>query len=130
MKRIRDGDTPTLEEIFERIATLEHELRVDADRRDPVDPRAVHYLRLELQASLRLLAGHIRGNARLAQRLQNVTDETVNLIDRKAGVQKEVKRLEDVLAWIFKTPQPVEEIRHVIEKEIPRRITRERQSSE
>lgn len=122
MKTIIAGDTPTLEFVFERIAQLQHELDSDRGRTDPVDPRAVFYLRRELVAVLRMLAGERRSNARLMQRWENVTRELGNVVHRKAGMKRDVKRLEELLMWIHRTGQPIEEIRATIERTIPRQF--------
>lgn len=122
MKLIQAGETPTLELVFERIAALQHELDSDRERVAPYDPRAVLFLRRELVAVLRMLAGERRSNAKHEQRWQNVTRALGNLVHRKAGIQRDVKRLEELLLWIHRTEQPIEEIRATIERTIPRQF--------
>jgi hypothetical protein len=122
MRRIRAGETPTLEFIFERISQLQHDLESDMGRTDPYDHRGVLYLRRELVAVLRMLAGERRANARLSQRWENVARELASVVHRKAGARREIVRLEELLRWIYKTEQPINEIRATIERTIPRQF--------
>lgn len=58
------------------------------------------------------------------RKIQRVSEEIANLIGRNGTLRYEVKRLEGVLAWIYRTEQPIEEIRGVIERTIPKKLKR------
>lgn len=66
--------------------------------------------------------------AKMERRHANIAAHLVGLIDHNAGLRKDVKRLEDLLLWIHRTEQPIEEIRRVIEKTIPTRLRKEHEN--
>ena len=76
------------------------------------------------------LTGPERAAARWEQKCQRVANELANHINRNANLRSEIRRLEDALAWIHRTGQPIEEIRVVIERTIPTRLKRTTETAE
>lgn len=59
------------------------------------------------------------------RKIQVLSDEISNHLVKNRGLRHEIKRLEDTLTWIHRTAQPIEEIRNVIERTIPRKFKNE-----
>lgn len=80
-------------------------------------------------ALVRLLAKEAEGNATAVAKLQrssaNRARHLLGLVDRNGNLRHEIRRLEEVLAWIHRTEQPLDAIRGVIEKTVPRAVRRE-----
>lgn len=69
--------------------------------------------------------GALKSAAKFMRKAAKLSDEVGNHIVKNAALRHEIKKLEDVLAWVHKTEQPISEIRAVIERTIPRRLGRE-----
>lgn len=63
--------------------------------------------------------------SKLQRKLEHLRRHTIGLIEKNETLRYELKRMEDKLAWIYRTEQPIEEIRAVIEQAIPQKLKRE-----
>lgn len=82
-------------------------------------------LRRTAAAALRELEGVRRSDARFMRKSARLADELANHVVKNASYRHEIKELEELLAWAYRTEQPLEEIRRTIAARIPRKIARQ-----
>lgn len=70
-------------------------------------------------------AGAMKSEGKLKRSMERRGRHILGLIDKNGRLRHEVKKMEELLVWIHKTEQPIEEIRKVIEREIPRSLARD-----
>lgn len=70
--------------------------------------------------------GHAKAVAKLQRSSANRARHLLGLVDRNGNLRHEISRLEEVLRWIHRTEQPLDAIRGVIEKTVPRTLRRRR----
>jgi DNA-directed RNA polymerase specialized sigma subunit len=75
------------------------------------------------------LVGLRKAVARFERKSRRLADELANHIMKNGAMRHEIKKLEGLLVWIHRTEQPIEEIRAVIERTIPRRLARDDDAS-
>lgn len=72
----------------------------------------------------REVEGVRKSDAKFKRKYERVARALAEEVCKKEQHIHELKRLEEVLVWIHRTEQPIEEIRQVIERTIPRRLSR------
>lgn len=71
------------------------------------------------------IEGLRKADAKWKRKSVRLADELGNHISKNGALRHEIKKLEDLLVWIHRTSQPIEEIRIVIERTIPQKLKRE-----
>lgn len=75
------------------------------------------------------LEGLRKSEAKWKRKSARLSIELGNHIMKNGAMRHEIKKLEGLLVWIHHTKQPIEEIRAVIERTIPRRLARSEDTS-
>lgn len=68
--------------------------------------------------------GVMKSEAKLKRSAERRGQHLLGMLDKNGRMAHELRRLENLLVWIHRTGQPLDEIRRVIERTVPRSIRR------